>query len=107
MQLHVPAGRVLARHGRCLPRRRAKTRPTPRILALQFQLPVQLAPLAHAQEAQEVAVAPLAQLRLGHVLVRDAVGVPEPERSEEHTSELQSLMRIAYAVFCLKQKKKK
>src|SRR3546814_4726583 len=28
----------------------------------------------------------------------------EPERSEEHTSELQSLMRISYAVFCLKRK---
>src|SRR3546814_1038429 len=120
MQRHGPAGRVSTRHGRCLPRRQAKTRPTPRIFALQFQLPVQLAPLAHAQEAQEVAVAPLAQLRLGHVLVRDAVGVPEPEdadelglrvaelrRSEEHTSELQSLMRISYAVFCLKKKKYK
>src|SRR3546814_5355557 len=33
---------------------------------------------------------------------RDAAG-----RSEEHTSELQSLMRISYAVFCLKKKKKK
>src|SRR3546814_9683348 len=36
-------------------------------------------------------------------------GAPIPgalvERSEEHTSELQSLMRISYAVFCLKQKK--
>src|SRR3546814_6991358 len=30
----------------------------------------------------------------------------EPFRSEEHTSELQSLMRISYAVFCLKKKKK-
>src|SRR3546814_6645458 len=29
-----------------------------------------------------------------------------PARSEEHTSELQSLMRISYAVFCLKKKKK-
>src|SRR3546814_7703216 len=29
------------------------------------------------------------------------------ERSEEHTSELQSLMRTSYAVFCLKKKKKK
>src|SRR3546814_7116442 len=28
-----------------------------------------------------------------------------PSRSEEHTSELQSLMRISYAVFCLKTKK--
>src|SRR3546814_3681621 len=32
--------------------------------------------------------------------------IPQPERSEEHTSELQSLMRISYAVFCLKKKKK-
>src|SRR3546814_5309325 len=31
----------------------------------------------------------------------------KPARSEEHTSELQSLMRISYAVFCLKKKKKK
>src|SRR3546814_6326933 len=30
----------------------------------------------------------------------------QPGRSEEHTSELQSLMRISYAVFCLKKKKK-
>src|SRR3546814_4282844 len=30
----------------------------------------------------------------------------ERNRSEEHTSELQSLMRISYAVFCLKKKKK-
>src|SRR3546814_3926222 len=30
---------------------------------------------------------------------------PESQRSEEHTSELQSLMRISYAVFCLKKKK--
>src|SRR3546814_2566935 len=30
-----------------------------------------------------------------------------PGRSEEHTSELQSLMRISYAVFCLKKKKQK
>src|SRR3546814_8798012 len=29
-----------------------------------------------------------------------------PRRSEEHTSELQSLMRISYAVFCLKKKKR-
>src|SRR3546814_2796664 len=30
--------------------------------------------------------------------------IPDPDRSEEHTSELQSLMRISYAVFCLKTK---
>src|SRR3546814_10842365 len=32
--------------------------------------------------------------------------VTPDERSEEHTSELQSLMRISYAVFCLKKQKK-
>src|SRR3546814_1505729 len=32
---------------------------------------------------------------------------PQPARSEEHTSELQSLMRISYAVFCLKKKNQK
>src|SRR3546814_3320795 len=32
---------------------------------------------------------------------------PDEMRSEEHTSELQSLMRISYAVFCLKKKKQK
>src|SRR3546814_10259741 len=32
-------------------------------------------------------------------------GYDRPGRSEEHTSELQSLMRISYAVFCLKKKK--
>src|SRR3546814_6065682 len=37
-------------------------------------------------------------------LVGLAVVAAFPERSEEHTSELQSLMRISYAVFCLKQK---
>src|SRR3546814_4463061 len=34
-------------------------------------------------------------------------GEQHPARSEEHTSELQSLMRISYAVFCLKKKKKR
>src|SRR3546814_5457194 len=37
---------------------------------------------------------------------RTVMGVPFADRSEEHTSELQSLMRISYAVFCLKKKKK-
>src|SRR3546814_7241117 len=36
----------------------------------------------------------------------DAPVLLDQERSEEHTSELQSLMRISYAVFCLKKKKK-
>src|SRR3546814_7366673 len=35
---------------------------------------------------------------------KDAVSPESATRSEEHTSELQSLMRISYAVFCLKKK---
>src|SRR3546814_3594464 len=35
------------------------------------------------------------------------LGADRRDRSEEHTSELQSLMRISYAVFCLKKKKNK
>src|SRR3546814_7955635 len=51
----------------------------------------------------------------GGVVYADAINVDEfagtpagtrAVRSEEHTSELQSLMRISYAVFCLKKKKK-
>src|SRR3546814_2079927 len=40
-----------------------------------------------------------AQFNWAQILVSD-----HPGRSEEHTSELQSLMRISYAVFCLKKK---
>src|SRR3546814_10343064 len=38
---------------------------------------------------------------------RACPGYRADDRSEEHTSELQSLMRISYAVFCLKKKKNK
>src|SRR3546814_7328554 len=44
------------------------------------------------------------------VIVRACAGrtlASNSSRSEEHTSELQSLMRISYAVFCLKKKKNK
>src|SRR3546814_8503123 len=38
------------------------------------------------------------------IAVEEAIRLKEKGRSEEHTSELQSLMRISYAVFCLKKK---
>src|SRR3546814_10196582 len=38
------------------------------------------------------------------VYISDPLSPAEAKRSEEHTSELQSLMRISYAVFCLKKK---
>src|SRR3546814_3888612 len=60
--------------------------------------------VAHVDAADVVAF-----LQVGRVLrVGLAVGdrVLADARSEEHTSELQSLMRISYAVFCLKKKNK-
>src|SRR3546814_2736769 len=47
----------------------------------------------------------LAQLLGKRGKQRNGVAVQAQARSEEHTSELQSLMRISYAVFCLKKKK--
>src|SRR3546814_2404098 len=46
---------------------------------------------------------PAPALEILYGLTHSMVSAP---RSEEHTSELQSLMRISYAVFCLKKKKK-
>src|SRR3546814_7538856 len=42
-----------------------------------------------------------------HALEPAWLGIESPNRSEEHTSALQSLMRISYAVFCLKKKNEK
>src|SRR3546814_5688302 len=52
------------------------------------------------------ATAAAAKERIVDVTTLDVAGVRLGMRSEEHTSELQSLMRISYAVFCLKKKKK-
>src|SRR3546814_7658083 len=52
-----------------------------------------------AQRRQEGHGAPVAVWNLG--IEPSAAWRPASERSEEHTSELQSLMRISYAVFCL------
>src|SRR3546814_2319460 len=44
---------------------------------------------------------------VGQIIAFEIVARVADERSEEHTSELQSLMRISYAVFCLKKKNHK
>src|SRR3546814_5636685 len=60
--------------------------------------------LAHRQSHLRFALYPLDVEILG-VLVRPVIGVHRlAKRSEEHTSELQSLMRLSYAVFCLNKK---
>src|SRR3546814_5801256 len=45
--------------------------------------------------------------KAGSAMIVTRSSPTQPPRSEEHTSELQSLMRISYAVFCLKKKKKR
>src|SRR3546814_2044653 len=80
-------------------------------------------PFVNLALVPEAASSLLLPLRIGHARAFAAFALGEPiaaadahawgianrvvERSEEHTSELQSLMRISYAVFCLKKKKKK
>src|SRR3546814_5250350 len=63
--------------------------------------PDQLGALGEVVEAQRRLLAGREHYRLDPVGERRQVAL----RSEEHTSELQSLMRISYAVFCLKKKK--
>src|SRR3546814_3880040 len=75
---------------------------------------------ALAQRARDLPGGKVQAVLLSHPLPAGArvVAMPRPParqrgrrhgggRSEEHTSELQSLMRISYAVFCLKKKKNK
>src|SRR3546814_2562229 len=68
-------------------------------------------PRARRQFVERVAIEPGGNAHLPRaqpvMLERDQPHVASDiaERSEEHTSELQSLMRLSYAVFCLKTKK--
>src|SRR3546814_10700723 len=52
----------------------------------------------------EISAEAMAALQ-AHLSAQDCSTPCRPKRSEEHTSELQSLIRISYAVFCLKKKK--
>src|SRR3546814_2104524 len=63
-----------------------------------------LRPLSKHQEDPNVTE--IAIVRAGELYTRTRGAWQLHERSEEHTSELQSLMRISYAVFCLKKKTK-
>src|SRR3546814_4028481 len=58
------------------------------------------------QRAGEILVEAEAVGQAGEIVVARHLGDLFGGRSEEHTSELQSLMRISYAVFCLKKKNK-
>src|SRR3546814_6250310 len=68
---------------------------------------LQKIPAGKLGEGQDIAaaVAFLASAEAAYI-TGQTLHVNSGMRSEEHTSELQSLMRISYAVFCLKKKKK-
>src|SRR3546814_5457404 len=57
------------------------------------------------RKSATLADAPVSAARVGGSAIRSKRPIAASARSEEHTSELQSLMRISYAVFCLKKKK--
>src|SRR3546814_9010103 len=76
------------------------------------ELPVRALKITFSKSAREEFVAQIKKFADDHAFdIRVSQSTPAPEdtlvhmRSEEHTSELQSLMRISYAVFCLKKKK--
>src|SRR3546814_4562563 len=62
-------------------------------------------PLALAVGEGAEVRSPMAITVIGGLLVSTLLTLVVIPRSDEHTSELQSLMRISYAVFCLKKKK--
>src|SRR3546814_7776079 len=73
----------------------------PKTAAMSDRLAQRLS--AHRTAALQIEVARHPQVALA-ALVHGMVQTVLQDRSEEHTSELQSLMRISYAVFCLKKK---
>src|SRR3546814_8545710 len=93
-------------------RRPPRSTRTEHTLSLHDALPSSLE-LAHRQGIEEL-VGDEQQRRLGDLsdvvepvggeVVAERRALALAQRSEEHTSELQSLMRISYAVFCLKKK---
>src|SRR3546814_1911097 len=79
--------------------------PTPEAEQIKVRYACALAQLATSEESIQVpSVGDRAPRRLPRQSLAQAVQA-RYERSEEHTSELQPLMRISYAVFCLKNKK--
>src|SRR3546814_4687261 len=73
--------------------------------ALRSPYEVSAAAFLPAGLAARSAVSYVAEAQTSVTAIRVEGPGPSVERSEEHTSELQSLMRISYAVFCLKKKK--
>src|SRR3546814_9135956 len=82
--------------------------PFPRVLGVGFAMILVASCGDNGSQAQQQAALPPPTVTVAKPVVREIVEDDEfvgRFRSEEHTSELQSLMRISYAVFCLKKTK--
>src|SRR3546814_7851807 len=94
--------RFISRHASSRPPTSPRRRPHPSCMSdSMFSIALPL-----ARSPRPFRVIPGFGITLGFTLLYLSLLVLIPLRSEEHTSELQSLMRISYAVFCLKKKKK-
>src|SRR3546814_9998992 len=76
---------------------------------LRLEIELDLQPARERRDRADITFEPVEddrEARREIIAQRDHVDRAIAERSEEHTSELQSLMRISYAVFCLNKKNK-
>src|SRR3546814_10877615 len=94
---HVPVQRARATHAGATPKR-SLVRSAIALLLQKPALALELQPPYRFVALRQPGIELLTELI--------ALVSARPDRSEEHTSELQSLMRISYAVFCLKKKNK-
>src|SRR3546814_7200597 len=95
---------------RCVERRRIEITTDDGVAELSHQDQTQLAAgdlLVEAHQIAEVVDLHAFRRTHGQAAAHDQFDAAKGVRSEEHTSELQSLMRISYAVFCLKKKTNK
>src|SRR3546814_5241624 len=101
----LPRRRFTSRCGRHLPEARLEAREGRGFTRLERPSPRSLVEIMMRQAAQNSLLRFSNSAQLLTSFGRFADRRLSAERSEEHTSELQSLMRISYAVFCLKKKK--
>src|SRR3546814_4711267 len=96
-------GGVLGRQPERIPAHGMQHVESARLLVARHDVAERVVPhMAHVDAARRIGK------HLEHVVFRPGrIDLDLETRSEEHTSELQSLMRISYAVFCLKKKKPK
>src|SRR3546814_8262923 len=103
MSFHALEDRIVKRFSS----RHAKAPAGNRRLPVVEEFVPALRAIGDARKADSTELAGNPRARSAVLRVAEKLGLGIGDRSEEHTSELQSLMRISYAVFCMKKKTKK